>query len=483
MTFLSPQFFCFFPVTALVYFLLPRRVRNIWLLLASWFFYLCAKPAYLALLLLAVVSTWVCGLLLEKQKPSARRGALISCLLLLFALLFVFKYLNFTLALAGRALNAIGLDFASPAQDLILPVGISFYLFQAAGYVVDVHRGKIAAERSFVTYALFVSFFPQLVSGPINRAGDLLPQFREEHPFDYDNLRVGLVRFLWGAFKKTVLADRLAVLVGAVFAAPGDYGALQLIGAAAAFSIQLYCDFSGYSDMAVGAARVMGFRLMENFRTPFFSRSIAEFWRRWHISLSSWFRDYLYIPLGGSRRGTARKWLNILIVFAVSGLWHGAALTFIVWGLLNGLYQVVGGVTAPLRGRVRHALGLRDDGRVTSLLQIAVTFALFSLSMVFFKAGSLANALEVLSGMVHGPLWAFRSMGLDRLELLAALFGLLVLLLVDLRSLKRSMEADYLAVGRPVRWLILLLLLFSIVIFGSYGAGYDAQAFIYGFSF
>ncbi len=476
LSFLSPQFFGFFLVTALVFLLLPRRLQNPWLLLSSWFFYLCARPVYLLFLLFAILSTYFTALLLEKRRG---RGTLAACLVLNGGLLFLFKYLNFALNLAGRGLGALGFQFSTPALDLILPLGISFYTFQAMGYVIDVYRGKIAAEHDFLLHALFLSFFPQLASGPIGRAGDLLPQFRAEHRFDYDDFRAGLLRFLWGAFKKMVLADRLAVLVNTVFKTPGDFGSLQLLGAAVAFSIQIYCDFSAYSDMAVGTARAMGFRLMENFRTPYFSRSIAEFWRRWHISLSFWFRDYLYFPLGGSRRGTARKYLNLLIVFAVSGLWHGAALTFIAWGLLNGLYQVASGVTKPARDKLRAALRLKDDGPVTVLLQVLITFGLTTLAWVFFKAGSFSQALAVLSGMVRGPLWAFTGMGLDRWELLAALGGVLVLLGVDLLSLRGSLEERYLSLPRPTRWAVLWGLLFAALLFGSYGTGYDAQSFIY----
>ena len=327
MTFLSAPFFCFFPVTALVYFLLPRRGKNLWLLLASWFFYLCARPICLTLLLAVVVTSYAAGRLLAKGRG---KGVLAVCLALDIVLLFLFKYVNFALALAGQVLNGLGFDFSAPVLDIVLPVGISFYLFQAMGYVIDVYRGRAEAERDFLLYALFLSFFPQVVSGPIGRADELLPQFRSEHPFDWDCFRRGLLRFLWGALKKLVLADRLAVLVNTVYAAPETFGSLQLMGAAVAFSFQIYCDFSAYTDMALGVAHSMGFTLRENFRTPYFARSIADFWRRWHMSLTSWFRDYLYIPLGGSRKGTARKFCNVLIVFAVSGLWHGAAMTYVV---------------------------------------------------------------------------------------------------------------------------------------------------------
>lgn len=480
MTFLSAPFFCFFPVTVLVYFLLPRRGKNLWLLLASWFFYLCAKPVYLTLLLVVIATSYLTGRILAGRKS---RGALAACLGLDIVLLFLFKYLHFALSLAGQLLRAAGADFSTPALEILLPVGISFYLFQAMGYVIDVYRGKVEAEESFLLYALFLSFFPQVVSGPIGRADELLPQFRTEHPFDYDRFRKGLLRFLWGAFQKMVLADRLAVLVNTVYAAPGEFGALQLMGAAVAFSFQIYCDFSGYTDMALGVAQSMGFTLRENFAQPYFARSISDFWRRWHISLTSWFRDYLYIPLGGSRKGTVRKFLNVLIVFALSGLWHGAAVTFVVWGALNGLYQVAGAVTQPARERIFGALHLGREKRLRQGIQLLTTFGLTTVAWVFFKASSLGTASAILRGMLHGPLWVYQSMGLDRWELLAAAAGLLVLLAVDLRAARRDLAGEWLSAPRPVRWLVLWGLLFACLIFGSYGTGYDAQAFLYGFSF
>lgn len=476
MTFLSPQFFGFFLVTVLVYFPLPRRFKNPWLLLASCFFYLCAKPIYMAFLLFAILSTYSMGRILETRK---KKSALVLCLLLNAGLLFLFKYLTFTLELAGRAMNALGFQFSTPVLELLLPLGISFYLFQGMGYVIDVYRGKVKAERNVSIYALFLSFFPQIVSGPIGRAEQMLPQFREEHRFSYENLRRGLLRFLWGAFQKAVIADRIALLVNTVFETPDQFGALQLMGAAVAFSIQIYCDFSAYSHMALGVAKVLGFELMENFRTPYFARSMAEFWRRWHISLSSWFRDYLYFPLGGSRRGSARKYANILVVFAVSGLWHGAALTFLVWGLLNGLFQVVGGLSKPARDKVRSALRLKEDALLTQWIQIGITFTLSTLAWVFFKAGSLLQAMDILKGMVSGPLWAFQSMGLEKKELLVGAVGIFVLFFVEGLAQKRDLMALFLQAKRPVRWIVLWGLLFAVLLFGSYGTGYDAQAFIY----
>lgn len=479
MGFLSLGYILFFPVTALVYFLLPGRGRNGWLLAASWFFYLCAGPESFPFLLGTAAVTYGVGLGLERRR---KKGLLALALGLLIGVLFLFKYLAFGVSLLARGLAAVGLDWAPAAPELLLPAGISFYFFAAMGYLIDVYRGRVRAERNFIRCALFLSFFPALLSGPIGRAERLLPQFEEVHPFRYEALREGLLRFLWGAFKKLVLADRLAAVVNTVFAAPERFGAVQIIAAACAFSIQIYCDFSAYSDMAVGSARAMGFTLTENFRTPYFSRSIAEFWRRWHISLSTWFRDYLYIPLGGSRRGAARKYGNLLIVFAVSGLWHGAAVSFLVWGLLNGIYQVAGSVSAPLRARVRTRLGLREDGALTALWQRGCVFALSTLAWVFFKAGSVSAGWSVLRGMVTGPAWAppLSGMGMDRWEFLAAGAGLLLLLAVDAWSQGTDVTERVLSAPRWVRWAVYLGLLLLVVVFGSYGTGYDAQSFIYG---
>ena len=479
MGFLSLSYFLFFPLTALVYFLLPGRGRNGWLLVCSWFFYLCAGPESFPFLLGAALVTYFSARALEKRP---RKGMLVLALCLFIGVLFLFKYLDFGAALLVRALGWVGLDWAPAVPKLLLPAGISFYLFAAMGYLMDVYRGRLPAERCFVKCALFLSFFPYLLSGPIGRAEQLLPQFNETHRFRYDDLREGLLRFLWGAFQKLVLADRLAAVVDTVFAAPDQFGAVQVVAAACAFSIQIYCDFSAYSDMALGSAKAMGFTLMENFRTPYFSRSIAEFWRRWHISLSTWFRDYLYIPLGGNRKGRARKYLNLLAVFAVSGLWHGAAVSFLVWGLLNGIYQVVGGLTAPARTRVRAVLHLGEDSKITALWQMFCVFVLATLAWVFFKAGSVSAALAVLRGMVTGPLWVppLSGMGMDRWEFLAAGAGFLLLFAVDAARQKTHVARRVLEAPRWVRWCVYLGLLVIVVVFGSYGSGYDAQSFIYG---
>ena len=387
MNFLTPSYFLFFPVAAVLYFVLPVRCKNPWLLLCSWFFYLCAGPEYFVFLLFAIAVTYFAGLQLDK-KPARLTLVLAAGSLLL--LLFVFKYLGFALSLVSRALSALGLAIESPALSLILPAGISFYLFQSIGYVIDVYRGKRPAERSFVKYALFVSFFPSLLSGPIGRSDQLLPQFDTPKRFSWTRVKSGLIRFLWGAFQKLVVADRLGVVTAAVFAAPQDYSTAQLWAAAIGFSLQIYCDFAAYSDMATGCAEVMGFSLIQNFRTPYFSRSIQEFWRRWHISLSTWFRDYLYIPLGGSRCGTARTCRNLVIVFVLTGLWHGAAWQYVVFGLLHGLILCA------------ERLGLRDLlARLPALVRHLYTLVVLWATLVIFGAPGLAQGLAALGGILR----------------------------------------------------------------------------------
>lgn len=390
MGFLSLSYFLFFPLTALVYFLLPGRGRNGWLLVCSWFFYLCAGPESFPFLLGAALVTYFAARALEKRP---RKGLLVLALCLFIGVLFLFKYLDFGASLLVRALGWVGLDWAPAVPKLLLPAGISFYLFAAMGYLMDVYRGRLPAERSFVKCALFLSFFPYLLSGPIGRAEQLLPQFNETHRFRYDDLREGLLRFLWGAFQKLVLADRLAAVVDTVFAAPDQFGAVQVVAAACAFSIQIYCDFSAYSDMALGSAKAMGFTLMENFRTPYFSRSIAEFWRRWHISLGTWFREYLYIPLGGNRVSKPRLFFNLLVVWAATGIWHGASWNFLIWGLYFAVLLILekaflGKLLQKLPAALQH---------LYTLFLVLVSWAIFAVED-FGHMGAYLKAMFGLGG-------------------------------------------------------------------------------------
>jgi len=342
MLFNSIDFLIFFPIVTIAYFLIPHRFRYLWLLFASYYFYMCWNPKYALLMATSTVITWASGILIdrannkknktEQEKTKEKKLWVALSFISNLAILFFFKYFDFALANVNAVLAQFNFELIQPAFDVVLPVGISFYTFQALSYTVDIYRKEIYAEKNILKYALFVSFFPQLVAGPIERSKNLLVQFNKEHHFDYKRVKNGLLLMLWGFFMKLVIADRVAMVVDQVYNNYTQYAGFEIAIATVFFAIQIYCDFGSYSNIAIGAAQVMGFTLMENFRQPYFSKSVAEFWRRWHISLSSWFRDYLYIPLGGNRKGKVRKYINLMIVFLTSGLWHGASWHFVVWG-------------------------------------------------------------------------------------------------------------------------------------------------------
>lgn len=395
MNFNTLEFLLFLPAVLALHWALPHRLRWALLLASSWLFYFWWEPMAGLLLVAVTAATWLCGLGAARERPPAvRRACLAMALGACLGCLGVFKYAGFF----------AGLIPGGPAWRLLLPVGISFYTFQALSYVLDVYRGRTAPEGHFGYYALFISFFPQLVAGPIERSGRLLPQLRRERTLSREQLSAGGWLLLTGYFKKAAIADGLAPLVDAVYAAPGQAAGPEIIAATALFGLQIYCDFSGYSDIARGAAGLLGVELMENFQAPYAARSIREFWRRWHISLTAWFTDYVYIPLGGSRRGLPRRCFNIMAVFLLSGLWHGADWTFVAWGGIHGIYQVCGVLAA------RRAGGRTPQGRGTGLLRCAATFSLVTFAWLFFRAQSMADAWLLLSrlgtgwGAAQGPL-------------------------------------------------------------------------------
>ncbi len=395
MNFNTLEFLLFLPAVLALHWALPHRLRWALLLASSWLFYFWWEPMAGLLLVAVTAATWLCGLGAAREKPPAvRRACLAMALGACLGCLGVFKYAGFF----------AGLIPGGPAWRLLLPVGISFYTFQALSYVLDVYRGRTAPEGHFGYYALFISFFPQLVAGPIERSGRLLPQLRRERTLSREQLSAGGWLLLTGYFKKAAIADGLAPLVDAVYAAPGQAAGPEIIAATALFGLQIYCDFSGYSDIARGSAGLLGVELMENFQAPYAARSIREFWRRWHISLTAWFTDYVYIPLGGSRRGLPRRCFNIMAVFLLSGLWHGADWTFVAWGGIHGIYQVCGVLAARRTG------GRTPQGLGTGLLRCAATFSLVTFAWLFFRAQSMADAWLLLSrlgtgwGAAQGPL-------------------------------------------------------------------------------
>ncbi|SIR10259.1 MBOAT family O-acyltransferase [Pontibacter lucknowensis] len=405
MLFNSFEFLLFFPTVVGLYFLLPYRFRWLLLLVASYTFYMFWRVDYAIILVISTLIDYTCGIMMDRypeEERERRKPWLWLSLLSNLGILFTFKYYNFFNGAASDLADLMGVSYAAPAFELLLPMGISFYTFQTMSYSIDVYYGRIKAEKHLGIFALFVTFFPQLVAGPIERAGNLLGQLRQKHDFDYDRVTSGLKLMAWGLFKKVVVADRLAPMVNTVYNNPTEYEGIPLITATVFFAFQIYCDFSGYSDMAIGAARVMGFDLMENFRRPYFSKSIKEFWGRWHISLSTWFRDYLYIPLGGNRVVKWRWYYNIFVVFLVSGFWHGANWTFLVWGALHGIYQVFGEVTKDQRNGLAKRFGLTKASSMESILQMVTTFTVVCLAWVFFRANTIGDAWYISTHMFTG---------------------------------------------------------------------------------
>jgi D-alanyl-lipoteichoic acid acyltransferase DltB (MBOAT superfamily) len=404
MLFNSLAYLVFFPAVTLLYFLLPHRWRPVHLLLASCFFYAAFVPAYLLVLGFTILTDYAAGLLIAPARGRRRTAWLALSLVANVGVLAVFKYYNFFAGNVNDLLHAlVGRPPALPLLDVLLPIGLSFHTFQAMSYTIEVYRGRQPAERHLGIYALYVMFFPQLVAGPIERPQGLLPQFRERHAFRYDDATHGLRLILWGMFKKVVIADRLALFTDPVFNEPRSYSPVVLLLAAFFFSFQIFCDFSGYSDIAVGSARVMGFRLMQNFDRPYAARTVAGFWTRWHISLSSWLRDYVYIPLGGNRVPLPRWCLNIGVVFLLSGLWHGANWTFVAWGALHALYVMGEAGCKALRARFGIATGPGRMPRLYGAGRVVLTFSLVTFAWIFFRSRSLEDAFYVAGQLLRVP--------------------------------------------------------------------------------
>ncbi len=403
MIFNSLEFLLFFTVVTIGYFALPYAYRWLWLLVASSVFYMAFVPVYILILGFTIVIDYIAGIWIENARGPARKRLLLLSLVANIGVLAVFKYYNFFNENLTGVLATLGFANPAPYLSILLPIGLSFHTFQAMSYTIEVYQGNQKAERHFGIYALYVMFYPQLVAGPIERPQNILHQFYEKHQFDYQRVTDGLKLMAWGMFKKVVIADQLASLADVVYNNPTQYTGLPLWLATGCFGFQIYCDFSAYSDMALGAAQVMGFRLMQNFDRPYFSKSIAEFWRRWHSSLSTWFRDYVYIPLGGNRVSVGRQNRNLFLVFLLSGLWHGASWNFVIWGALHGTYLVV--------ARVKNTLGvhlpLPERGTAAAhwlgkVLRIGMVFGLVNFAWIFFRAATLPHAWHIVTHLFTG---------------------------------------------------------------------------------
>ena len=479
MLFNSLPFLIFFPCIFVLYYALPFRFRKYMLLIASYYFYMCWKPEFIVLILFSTLVDYFCGRGMVRY-PGRKKWLLAVSLAMNLGLLFFFKYLNFFGETLTALCRAVSIPFSAPTLSIILPVGISFYTFQTLSYTLDVYRGKLEPERDFVTFALFVSFFPQLVAGPIEKAADLLPQLKEEHPFTYENATWGAKLMAWGFFKKMVVADQLAVLiVDPVYQNLGKYEGGALVLATCAFAFQIYCDFGGYSDIARGAARMMGVDLMVNFKSPyFFSHSIGNYWQRNHVSLSRWFTEYVYIPLGGSRKGRVKQYWFTTVTFFLSGLWHGAEWSFVVWGLLQAVYLNL--------ERAFHRGKEPPKSPPLHLLAIVTTFALSCFSLIFFRAANIGEALYVVRHLLWGigsPVLyvktALSALNPGMIEAAVLAGALLLLFLFDLADERTDAIAMVSRWPVAIRWCCYLGLVMIVLVFGVYGPGYDVKAFTY----
>lgn len=478
MLFNSLEFALFFPTVTILFFLLPHRFRWLLLLLASCFFYMFFKPVYILILAFTIVIDYFAGIWISGEPDKKKKKFLLLLSIIAnVGVLCVFKYYNFLAENINIVQEELHRSGKIPLLNIILPIGLSFHTFQAMSYTIEVYRGKQQPERHFGIYALYVMFYPQLVAGPIERPQNILHQLHEEKKFSYENIKSGLLLMAWGLFKKVVIADRLALFVNQVYNNPYEYKGLPLIIGTVFFAFQIFCDFSGYSDIAIGSARCMGYNLMTNFDRPYQSVSIGEFWRRWHISLSTWFRDYVYIPLGGSKVGRLKWYRNLLIVFLLSGLWHGANWTFLIWGLLHGIYLIAETLFYDVFGTLRNA-----SGRLTLLVKRVVVFVLVSFAWIFFRAANVSQAwyivknylsdvpAQIKEAVLNAHLSRLRLLYLEQSgkEFYVALFFILAMMLIHKVQKNVGFDKWLLRQSSPVRWTMYYAIVLIFVFFGVF---------------
>lgn len=485
MLFNSFEFALFFPIVTVLFFVLPHRYRWFLLLMASCFFYMFFKPIYILILFFTIVIDYYAGLWIERQTDPKRKKALLALSIVAnVGVLLVFKYYNFIIENLNSAFEAFQISGHLPILNILLPIGLSFHTFQAMSYTIEVYRGNQKAEKHFGIYALYVMFYPQLVAGPIERPQNILHQFHEVKQFDYENFRSGLLLMAWGFFKKCVIADRLALFVNEVYGNSSNYEGIPLLVAIVFFSFQIFCDFSGYSDIAIGSARCMGYQLMTNFDRPYLAKGMSEFWRRWHISLSSWFKDYVYIPLGGNRVSKPRWYLNLIIVFTLSGVWHGANWTFFIWGALHGFYLIVENEWNS-RWQSVHL----SNNWILQFWKRAAVFSLVSFSWIFFRAANVQESLSIITksfSQIPAQINAILTNHLNsRLHLLyinqpaqeffLALAFISIMIAIHYAQGNQAFEKWILGMRKRNRWSFYYFLVVCVVLFGVF----NRSEFIY----
>ena len=481
MLFNSISFLIFFPIVTFLYFVTPYRFRVSLLLFASCVFYMAFIPSYILILAITILIDYFAGIMIEKTEGATRKNYLILSIISTVAVLFVFKYFNFFNTNMQRVSDFLHWNYSMSTLNLILPIGLSFHTFQSLSYVIEVYRGNQKSERNFLVYAVYVMFYPQLVAGPIERPQNLLHQFHEKHDFDYKQVTDGLKLMAWGMFKKVVIADRLASFVDVVYKAPQNYNGVSLCLATLFFSFQIYADFSGYSDIAIGSAQVMGFKLMRNFNRPYFAKNISDFWKRWHISLSTWFRDYVYISLGGSRVPWYKRQINLIIVFLLSGLWHGANWTFVVWGGLHGFYLVFAIWTKPLRENFIKLIRLDRFPLLLKCAQVTITFIIVTFAWIFFRAKSMNDAIYIVTHLFTGfdgnlatKIVKFAELQ-STMSFWIGITAVVLLFLVQLVQRKGSIRQMISTKPYYIRWASYFALVIAILFFGYF----SNQNFIY----
>jgi len=490
MLFNSITFIIFLPIVFVLYwFVIHKRLdrQNLLILVASYVFYGWWDWRFLGLIFISSLADFIIGQKIDNATNlKKRKNYLISSIILNLGLLCFFKYYNFFVDSFIELFNVFGITLQKGTLEILLPVGISFYTFQTLSYSIDIYKGNLKATKNPIAFFAFVSFFPQLVAGPIERAKDLLPQFLTKRQFSYDFAISGLRLILWGLFKKVVIADNLAKYVDIVFSSPEDYYGISVIIATVCFTFQIYCDFSGYSDIAIGVSKLFGFKLMTNFRTPLFSSSIKELWGRWHISLSSWFRDYLYIPLGGNKVGKWRWSFNIFLTFLISGLWHGANWTFVIWGSLNGIYLIVESFTQKQRNQLYQFIKLTHFPSLLKVIQIVITFCLFAFSFMIFRAETTKDAFLLINHLpqklftqlssLEGFLVPFQSIFSSTKEFSYLFSSFVLFFVIDIFIRKNGIDYTLKNISPFFRLLIYYFIIGWLLFFGAFG---EPQEFIY----
>lgn len=467
MLFNSFEFLLFFPIVTLLYFAIPHKFRWLHLLIASCVFYAFFIPEYILILFFTIIIDYFAGIWIDQSQGIKRKWALVMSLVANIGVLAAFKYPNFIIENYNAIAYRLGTGSSFDILNIILPIGLSFHTFQAMSYTIEVYRGNFPPERNFGIYALYVMFYPQLVAGPIERPQNVLHQFYEKHIFKYENVVSGLRLMLWGMFKKVVIADRLGLFVDKVYNNPIDYQGLPLIVATVFFAFQIYCDFSGYSDIALGSARVMGFNLMKNFDRPYLSKSISEFWRRWHISLSTWFRDYLYIPLGGNRVSKARNYFNLFVVFMVSGLWHGASWHYVIWGALHGIYLIFGQITGKIQEKFFKILKFQF---LINIINGLITFGLVAFAWIFFRANTNRDAVYIAKNLFKKNSHSFSQIleMIGQNDLIILIISMFILEFVQWKQRNQSIGNLVESLPRWQKWGIYYSILALIICFGIY---------------